>query len=133
MLQDDFEQRRFHLLTNTTTSKIRRSLVENNERTQINRVPSPVQHKQSLQPGSNKNLVAAAEDTNKIQHVIFDNHTEDQTPSLNVNELQLEIEKWKVFGKMMTDSYEQLNKRFNNFLSDIESTGITDSESSIQV
>ena len=38
----------------------------------------------------------------------------------NHEELQAEIEKWKKFGKLMADSYDQLNKKFNTFLKDQE-------------
>ena len=38
----------------------------------------------------------------------------------NHEELQAEIEKWKKFGKLMADSYDELNKKFNVFLKDQE-------------
>jgi len=32
----------------------------------------------------------------------------------------VEVEKWKKFGKLMADSYDELNKKFNNFLKEQE-------------
>ena len=45
---------------------------------------------------------------------------EIQKNDKSYEELQIEVEKWKKFGRVMADSYDELNNKFNLFLKDQE-------------
>lgn len=57
----------------------------------------------------------------------------DQSAVHNVNELQIEVEKWKRFAKIMTDSYEQLNIQSNGFFQEMEQTKLQNSQLEAEV
>ena len=123
-----FSKKRFSRATNGSSNGKKNLSKSINKRNKSITCNSPKSSYQLLvssaisSAGKNKDITCNISQLNKYDITDLSPilQKEIQKNDKTYEELQVEVEKWKKFGRVMADSYDELNNKFNLFLKDQE-------------